>query len=439
MVQIYGFSDSGSYLQAALSLIEHGQNIPEWQWVLNLWPPGMVWLDAAIIVISPQGFGVILGFVTSAVWATTFSVIAWPLMRTKGAVAFVLLTELLVLATSPFQSWMLDEGLLYADGFASATFLLGLALIVNRVWAGGGLPLWVRDGIFAGISFAVAVYFRASYNLVPWVMVVLALLVALLALIRRKRGRDHRELVPQFALLAVAAVTMGALMLPYTAHLVHDRGRVQFVQTEDLIYQQVWEDPKIETIPQWMKDGGSTVGCDIDPQTCKAIHAEEKAGVTPTPAYLRDRLILAIVEHPAEFVMDRVAVVVPQWFGDEIASYSRVDQDYAKGSVSYSGSHNYNPPQGFVYLFLLLGACVAASALAFRRGQWALLLVPLSALALLAPFSIVHVEVRYLIPLKLIALLAPTLVMLWKRDRNRGSASTNSLETQRGQAETDES
>jgi len=60
----------------------------------------------------------------------------------------------------------------------------------------------------------------------------------------------------------------------------------------------------------------------------------------------------------------------------------------------------------------LLIAAFGASIRLAARGRWSALVVPLTALALLAPFAIVHVEVRYLIPLKMLALLAPMLLLL---------------------------
>ena len=126
MAQIFGDADSGSYLKAALSLIAKGQNTPEWAWVLNLWPPGMVWLDAGIIRFSPLDYGVTIGLITALLWSATLSVLTWPFMRRMKPAVVVLLVELAILGTSPFQSWMFDEGLFYADG-------LGGGLVPARV------------------------------------------------------------------------------------------------------------------------------------------------------------------------------------------------------------------------------------------------------------------------------------------------------------------
>ena len=423
MIAIFGFADAGSYLQAAENLIANSRSTPEWAWVLNLWPPGMVWLDAAIIRFSPLDFGVTFGLVVALVWSLTLSVLTWPFIRSLRWIALVIVAELALLGSSPFQSWMFDEGLFYADAIAAGLFMLGLGLIINRVRAPATAQVWIRDGIFAGIAFASAVYFRASYNLVPWALFGVAVLIGIVLLVRRARKRDFGDLARQGIMLAAAGLSIVILMQPYTAFVQEDRGRTQFVQTEDLVFEHAWENSDTKEIPQWMLDGGSTIGCDLDRAQCLEFEEEAEDDQLPTADELRDSLIGAIVAKPLEFAGNRVNAVTRQWFGDELQSYSHVDTDFTKDAVTYSSSPNINPAQNILFLALLVTAFVSAIILAVR-GRWALLLVPILALALLAPFAIVHVEVRYLIPLKLVGLFTPVLLLMLHDRRHRRPTST---------------
>jgi len=416
MIEIFGFADAGSYLQAAQNLVANGRIVPEWQWVYNLWPPGMVWLDALSMRFSPLSYGLTIGLVTTLVWSIVLALLTWPFIRTLRSAALVFVLELLVLSTSPFQSWMFDEGLFYADGLAAGLFLIGLILIVNRARQPAPLQSWIRDGLFAGTAFASSIYLRASYQLVPYALGAVALVVAVLALIAHLKKTDSAPLVRQAVLVATAALSVAILMQPYSFFVQRTMDRAQFVQTEDLVYEHAWEDPATDTIPQWMRDGGSTVGCDIDPVQCAVLKSEASAGQPPTSEALKDSLIAAILAHPLEFVANRVPVVAQQWFGDELDSYSHVETDFTSGPVSYSSSENLNPAQGLFYLSLLLVA-LATSIMLAVRGRWVLLVFPILALVLLAPFAIVHVEVRYLMPLKLMGLLAPLLYLTWHQDR----------------------
>ena len=418
MAHIFGGGDSGSYLKAALNLIANGRNTSEWAWVLNLWPPGMVWLDAGIIRFSPLDYGVTIGLITALVWSVTLSVLTWPLMRWLKPALLVLLVEIAVLGTSPFQSWMFDEGLFYADGLAAGLFLLGLALIVNRARAAAPVQVWIRDGIYVGIAFAAAIYLRAAYQLVPWALAALALVIAGMIIAKRIRGLPTVDLGRQAILLISAALTIPILMQPYTAFVQQDRGRTQFVMLDNLVYESVWKNHTVDTDPQWLLDGGLSVGCDIDPGKCALIQRTQSDGKVFTPEELRNALFESIITHPVQFVGNRGSYVAEQWFADEIGSYFHVKTDYESGTVSYSSSNNLNPGQGLLYLVLLIAAIAAACILAVR-GRWALVIIPVMVLAILAPFAIVHVEVRYLIPLKLIGLLAPILILMLREQPPR--------------------
>lgn len=429
MAKIFGFSDGGSYLQAALSLVATGRNTQQWAWVLNLWPPGMVWLDAGIIRFSPLDFGVTIGLITALLWSATLSVLTWPFMRSVKSAVVVLLVELAILGTSPFQSWMFDEGLFYADGLAAGLFLLGLALVVNRVRSSAPVQSWIRDGIYVGIAFAAAIYLRSAYQLMSWALDALALAIGGMVVIKRIRRRPAVDLGRQAILLISAAFTVFVLMQPYTAFVQQDRGRTQFVMTQDLFYANVWKSRQLDTIPQWELDGGLTLGCDIDPGKCALIHRAESNGKVFTPGELRNALFVSIVNHPLQFGGNRVSYVTEQWFADEVGSYFHVETNYKTGPVSYSSSNNLNPGQGLLYLALLVAAIVTACILAVR-GRWVLLIIPVMALAILAPFAIVQIEVRYLIPLKMIGLLAPTLILLLREQPPRSRRSQSATESE---------
>ncbi|MFT4285227.1 MAG: hypothetical protein QM598_10390 [Protaetiibacter sp.] len=414
MVEIYGGADAGSYLGAALNLIANGRITPEFEWIYNLWPPGMVWLDALLVRFSPLPFGVSLALVTAGAWAVALSLLVYPFVARRRALLVVALVELLILATSPFQSWMYDEGLLYADGFAAAFLVIALAVTVARSAAGGPVRLHVRDGLLAGIALAGTVYFRASNNLVPIVFLAVGAVLLAVVLVRRVRKHPAGGLLPQALLVATAAAAAFVLLAPYSALVYQKHDRIQFVQTENLVYDHAWHRADDPDRPQWISDAGASLGCELDEETCERFEEERDAGETPAPEELRDALIGAILAHPGEWVVHRVGVVLRQWFGDEVSSYAHIETDYESGPVGYSGSFNLNPPAGLAYLGLLVASFTIGIRLA-ARGRWTMLVVPLTALALLAPFAIVHVEVRYLIPLKMIGLLAPMLVLVLRQ------------------------
>jgi hypothetical protein len=391
MVAAYGSGDAGSYLKAAIALAQHGRVPPDSWWVLNLWPPGMVWVDALAVAFSPFPLGATVALALSAVWGVALALLTWPLVRRRRWLLGVAVAELLVLATWPFESWMLDDGLMYADGFAAGFLLIGLAVIVHRTLNSGPLRLWFRDGLLAGAATAGSVYFRASNNLIPVALLGLAGLLILALLIRRVRHAAPSPTVQANAVLtATAAFTTILLMVPYGALIFHREHRLQFVNTQDLLYAVSWQYTDPTPLPQWLLDAGDPLGCNLDPRQCEKFIAQDPP---PSAQELRDALFDAIREHPGRWISLRLDTLVRQWF-----------------------TFDPNPAEGYAYLALLLAGLAASLALAWR-GRWALLMVPLAAVALLGPFSFVHVEERYLIPVKLLGLLTPTLALAWSEDR----------------------
>jgi hypothetical protein len=394
IVKAYGLGDAGSYLRAATALVEAGRVPPNSWAVLDLWPPGMVWVDALAVKYSPLPVAITVALALSAIWGLALTLLTWSFVRQRRWLLGIVVVELLVLGTWPFQSWMFDDGIMYADGFAAAFLLIGLAVVVYRTLNGGPMRAWFRDGLLAGVAIAGSVYFRASNNLIPVALGGLGLVLTAVLVVRRLRGRDvDRTMASNALLTATAAFTTILLMVPYGALIFHREHRLQFVNTQDLLYAVSWQYLSPEPLPNWLLDSGDPLGCNLDPGQCEKFIAQRPA---PSSKDLRNALVQAIVEHPREWIVLRTETIVHQWF-----------------------TYDANAGEGYAYLLLLMVALSGSFALA-RGGRWALLIVPLAAGALVAPFSFVHVEERYLIPIKLLGLLAPTLTLVWSNERRAG-------------------
>lgn len=410
LIEIFGTSDAGSYLGAAYDLVTHNTNSPEWAWVLNLWPPGMVWLDALILKFSPMDFAITFAILLSLVWGTALSLVSRPFLRSWKASFIVVVLELLVLGTSPFQSWMFDEALLYADGLAAGLLLIGAAIAARRArntlvhW-----NFWVRDGIYIGLVFAGAVYLRSSYQALPIALGGFALVVLVLALFQRQDPRRTQSF-KQLLLLSVATVTTSLLLLPYTAYLVTERNRYSFVTTQELVFQSVWR--SVETgSPQWLATAGATIGCDLDAANCQKFYELEKSGAPATADQLQGAFVDAVAKNPLLFLGLKARYFGQQWFGDETSAYSFVPSDYDKAPYGTNSSLNQNVPQGLFYAVIMLVTFIGSIILVFRRKLYISAVPLVMALSFIAPFAIAHFEVRYLIPLKILGLLAPIVVL----------------------------
>ncbi|MBK5237551.1 MAG: hypothetical protein JJE28_00370 [Actinomycetales bacterium] len=395
MASILGGSDAGSSLNAALDQLKNGTLSPAWVWVLNLWPPGMVWLEGAILKFSPFDFGVSFALVVALVWGTALTLVCWPFLRGYRSLVGILLVELLILGTSPFQSWMFDESLFYADGLAAAFLVIAVAILAHRSWARGPIHLWIRDGVLSGLAFAAVMYFRSSYQLVPWAMGGLLIILLVLALLRRKKA-NVQWLLRQCLILGVVLGSVGLMLQPYITYLAQTQNRTTMVVTEDLVFAGIWRAPQ-DKVPAWVTYSGGTVGCDVDPQRCAELYALRIAGNEVSQAEYRASFVNSVLKHPDRYVSERLSLVTRQWQADE--------------SAAYSASPNLNPAQGTFYFVMLLGALVASALLA-RKGNFAVLLLPAIVIAVALPMAVSGVEARYFIPLKMLALLAPMLLLM---------------------------
>lgn len=426
LIEILGSSDAGSYLSAASDLVQNSSNTANWQWVLNLWPPGMVWLDALLIRFSPVGFTWGFALVLAIVWGTGLTLLVLPFIKSWISIAAIAFFEFVLLSTSPFQSWILDEGLFYADGLAAGLILIALLLLVNRTRKIGSLRLWFRDGIYIGICFAGALFFRSSYQLLPWLLVGATVIFTLVVFWKLALKRPIRFL-QHFVVVSTATISMLLIMTPYTLYLATERDRTNFVTTEDLLFSDNWYN--VETgMPQWLSTSGASIGCELDKDQCAIFTKLKSQGVIPETSEFRTALVNAIAQHPLAYLGNRITYFSQQWIGDEVSSYAFTPSNYENSDeISSSPWLNQNLPQGIAFFILFVAVLISTSILVFKRSQISLILILLVVVAVIAPFAFVHIEVRYLIPLKMISLLAPILFLFQREISTKSGIGMDSI------------
>ena len=109
LAQIAGLSDAGSYIKAALDLVETGGLSSDNIWVINLWPPGMVWLNGALITVFGANYAVAYALLLALLWALFFTYFAFRILDSWGLVAATLGLAIL-LSLGPFPNWIFDSG-----------------------------------------------------------------------------------------------------------------------------------------------------------------------------------------------------------------------------------------------------------------------------------------------------------------------------------------
>jgi hypothetical protein len=387
----FGYADAGSYLKAAIELNALDRLTQNQYWVINLWPPGMIWLDAALLRLSGTGFAIVVAVITTIIWTGLASLFALKVREKLGGLVAILSITVL-LTSSPIQMWMLDSGLFYAEGISISAFLLGLIFLL-RGNQSDDIKRILAYGISAGCSLAVAAYFRSTFSTIETGLMLFTLFIGAALLIGRfRRLEPSSKLVlrKRFALVGSAWLAMFTLMEPW---LQFTSTSIRGVRAWSVVgggfIRNVWVDRDLSA--DFMKAGGVGWGCEIDPEFCLRVAEYENSTKSPYPlGEIVLKTIQTALSHPIEYLSDRFHYISTGWFSNEVSM----------GNIALVW--------GFV---TLAGFLLALSTLIRRalRGDIASAFIILACCLLILPEMIGHVEPRYFIPLKLLVLVTPWL------------------------------
>lgn len=387
--EVFGYSDAGSYLKASMELEALNYLTANQHWVINLWPPGMVWLDAALLRLFGSSFALSLAILSGLIWVTVASVFAIKI-RTNFGQPLAYLSVTFLLMSSPLQIWIFDAGLFYAEGFSIAAFLGGLVLLIRGSLRNVKESL-ISHGISAGVMFGLAAYFRTTFSTLETLLLLGVIGLALLAILQRLINgvtATLRQLNNQLVLLTATWLAMFTLMEPWLQFTTSAiRGERAWSVVGGNFLRGAWVNRS--TSPDFLKSGGVGWACEMDPKFCqKLIDQEKNVGAPYDITDLALKTIQTIVAHPFEYLTDRTHYLLAGWFSSE----------QSMGTLSLVS--------GFILMsafFITISQLVKS----VRAGNFASLFVILACFLIIAPMMIGHVEPRYFIPLKLLFFILP--------------------------------
>jgi len=390
MRELFGLSDAGSYLGAALQLVRDGFLDAGNNWIMNLWPPGMVILDAFLLRYLQNyiPFGVALMSLTAMVWYAILLAFALALHRVWGFLSALGLITVVVLL-SPIRGYVLGYWVFYADGLGTA-FFLGFLIFLTMALVSRSWKVLVATSLLSGVCLSCAAYLRAAYHPLQYVILVVsfAVLLRFVVVWRRDRTRPNWQAMRSpLALLIVLAVTF-SLTTPW---LEFSQGRFRdqrvWVVTGAGFIRNSWANRS--EYPDFYRGVG--FACELAPKRCREIRELEKQGDLGTSFYQREMVSVAM-RNPIRFIDDRWNYFFESWKeGDAV--------------------------QSLLLALLFIWTQVLAVRL-LLRGQLVALLWLLAPLALVLPSLIGHFEIRYLLPIKLLFLSAPFLHLWLARTSN---------------------
>ena len=396
MREIFGPTDAGSYLWAAMRLDSVNALPPEENWIINFWPPGMLVLEALILRFLQNDlyFGVVLGVLTAFAWGSFLGYVAGLVHKLFGKLLAILLL-VFVISVGPIPNWILNDGLFYADGFGTLFFLVGITFLILSQRENYVYSRKLSHGILAGISFAISAYFRATYINILYALLAtgLACLAVFVTWKISRNGRQHftqiKHAIESAAIFFIATAAMFICVNPWMTYKEEVMGTREWSIVGDSFIGGMWVER--DEMPWFLREGGIGWACKIDPEKCAEL-AELKL-TQPTLDITHKQLseaILVALKHPGEYVLDRGKFIGIAWI-----------------SLGYGYLADVlNHPFSALNLVGLIGFFVILIK-RFARSWPLLLSITAIYSTVLIPLLIGHLEIRYLLPFKLLPLLLP--------------------------------
>ena len=413
-IEVWGYSDSGSYLRAGYSLATDGSISEEHRWMKAFWPPGNMVLDAvSIMVMGVEGqFILFLVLVHVVLWSVALFLVTLVLRRVlPGTLAIIIV--LITLWTDLFQNYLLGVAVVYSDSATAALLVICLAAIILSVQKQDSM-IWI---FLSAVSLAAAAHFRGQYFLVIQGLTFLALfMVVLLVVMAVLKQLDSTKLFNQIAKfkdvrLIVLGLVSFSLCLPNL--IARERqlgdvtwdtaGKFHWTNTEAFAMMGNWIYEKDHA--GFVAAGGGGTACKVKPVKCLEVNTAEMNSEQPfsildnEPYSARDFQKLTrdiFVTNPLKWAKIKLPYFFKFW-------YSEPSVTSAVGSQRIMGTWT------LIGLVIVLLTAAKHFLLSHQYRVSAILIFTIVLATLLPPY-LAHYETRYLVLTKLIGFLSSSVV-----------------------------
>jgi hypothetical protein len=386
--------DGRWHLEASLNLQNYGYLITENHWIVNLWPPGMIWTNFAILEIIPSEkyFTLALIVFTSFFLSLllTYSV-TFLLTITNLFITFVGI--LLLLFSSSMRDWIISENIFYTDTLGVIFLSLFFIYVLKSImYSDNNYAL----SFYSGLMLAAAAYYRSSYYILHYSIYVVLIILLIFTIINKVRRKADKNLQNQLYQSVIIIVVFKALTMPWINYIDTKirPGNTSWTTQQTTGFISPWfirEDQ-----PDFTKYGGIGWACELEKEICKNIHKIENETTLPFSGTLgfkyqefKKMSIQAALNNPTFYIKDRSKFFLDAWFSRD----------------GYPINTKLNPVLPSIQIMLIIFLLIYLSYLIFYHKKINALILFFSIFLLLAPFAIHHFEVRYLMSLKIISFL----------------------------------
>jgi hypothetical protein len=357
------YGDPNYFAAAAMDISTHGWITDNTRWTFNLWPPGFMLLEGALLKLF--GSNAPMPLLLLGLSAGLFAAVMMEMRRIlNGAMGrWSWLAPLLIFSFPAARFFLLSiTGLLFGEWLAIGCFFGAVLMLLRRS---------LKGAIFAGVLFAVSAYARSQYEFFLDVMLLVSVgLMAISFFWYKQNNRINRQLSKYFLLSLIVAQI---LMLPWRLYHLCENQSLRWVHTGPLIITASLstDSTLIAGGAGWMVKGGINVACHIAPEHCGKEDAE---------TYFR-----IFKDHPLEWISAKIELLPEYWFSSVKSLVGpQVATNFAE--TVFNG----------LFLICFIGSC--ALLWLSRKSDLSILWLGITLGLVIAHFFIVtfsHLEVRY--------------------------------------------
>lgn len=322
IIKLSHYGDPISFATAAIDIAENGWVSSANEWVLNLWPPGFILLEALILKV--MGANTPMIFVLQILAAGLFSIVLVLLynqLKTSVHCGLAIVLPLFIFAFPVARIFLLQPtGISLGESFAIGFFLLSVLLAFRSVSLNA-----IRCAVYAGIFLALSAYFRSQFELILLALTGWGVLLIILIQFTRLRNLIEPSAV-KFTVKTIAITLLVAHVAtaPWRIyHMVHPHynaeiqkyeGSLAWVYTSQLVYEN-----SVKTSERLNKNsgsflvvGGGNLVCRIDPTTCDDT------------ANAKRLFYKTIMAHPVEWYLLKSEIIGKFWFSSNPYSKNKL-------------------------------------------------------------------------------------------------------------------
>ncbi len=319
----YGISDPGSFALGGLTLFHNKWFDPATVWLINLWPPGFMMLEAAILKIFGEHAPVIIilqVLASLSLAATLLFFHSFLTLFTRRYLALLIPLVLLIPEQSRFY-FLAPDSVLRGETFSisftlSGLFCLYLAYAKNSK----------KTAIIAGILFGLSAYFRSQFEMFFMIasfnFVFMGIGYFCYVKIKNRSApfilsKSVFKTLTPFSTIFIAIVMFHAVTMPYKIYGFIRTHNLLWVQTSNLMMQTNFATSEMldKNGASFIRAGGGNIPCVIAPKVCAEVNKQIALGGLQS-SQLRNKIIGILLQHPEAYLSMKLKLLPAFWFNN---------------------------------------------------------------------------------------------------------------------------